>query len=97
MAGAIIQPGARIGCNVLVNTRAVVEHDCMVGDHAHIAPGAFLLRCHCRSAKTPMSARARSFCVGVNVGAGSVVAAGAVVARTVEPGYVRRQRPGISA
>ena len=28
MAGAVIQPAARIGRNVLVNTRAVVEHDC---------------------------------------------------------------------
>ncbi len=44
MAGAVIQPAARIGRNVLVNTRAVVEHDCVVGDHAHVAPGASLLR-----------------------------------------------------
>jgi sugar O-acyltransferase (sialic acid O-acetyltransferase NeuD family) len=42
MAGSIVQPGARIGRNVLINTRAVVEHDCQVGDHSHIAPGAVL-------------------------------------------------------
>src|SRR3954452_14460606 len=30
MAGAVIQPAARLGRNVLVNTRAVVEHDCVV-------------------------------------------------------------------
>ena len=42
MAGAVIQPAARLGKNVLVNTRASVDHDCVIGDHVHIAPGATL-------------------------------------------------------
>lgn len=42
MAGAVIQPGARIGKHVIVNTCASVDHGCIVGDFAHIAPGVHL-------------------------------------------------------
>jgi sugar O-acyltransferase (sialic acid O-acetyltransferase NeuD family) len=85
MAGAIIQPGARIGRNVLVNTRAVVEHDCQIGDHCHIAPGAVLCGGVSVGEGTHVGAGA-IILGGVNLGAGSVVAAGTVVARDVAAG-----------
>jgi sugar O-acyltransferase (sialic acid O-acetyltransferase NeuD family) len=85
MAGAIIQPGARIGRNVLINTRAVVEHDCQIGDHCHIAPGAVLCGGVSVGEETHVGAGAIVL-GGVRLGAGSVVAAGAVVAKDVEAG-----------
>lgn len=42
MAGVVIQTGSILGVNVLINTRAVVDHDCEIGDHVHIGPGAVL-------------------------------------------------------
>ena len=42
MAGAVIQPGVKIGKNVLINTRASIDHDCTIGDHTHIAPGVIV-------------------------------------------------------
>ena len=42
LAGAIVQAGAQIGRNALVNARASIDHDCRIGAHAHIAPGATL-------------------------------------------------------
>ena len=42
MAGAVVQAGARIGKHCIINTCASVDHDCIVGDYAHIAPGAHL-------------------------------------------------------
>lgn len=42
MAGAIVQPGARIGANTIVNTGAIVDHDCRIGAHCHLAPGCVL-------------------------------------------------------
>jgi acetyltransferase EpsM len=36
-AGAVVQPGARIGSHVILNTKASVDHDCYVGDYVHIA------------------------------------------------------------
>lgn len=42
MAGAVVQAGARIGKHVILNTLCSVDHDCVIGDYAHIAPGAHL-------------------------------------------------------
>jgi sugar O-acyltransferase (sialic acid O-acetyltransferase NeuD family) len=40
--GAVVQAHARLGRQVLVNTAASVDHDCTVGDFAHISPRAAL-------------------------------------------------------
>ena len=42
MAGVIIQPGCRIGKHVILNTGCQLDHDCVIEDFAHIAPGAVL-------------------------------------------------------
>ena len=42
MAGAIVQPGCRIGRHVILNTGCSIDHDCVIGDFVHIAPGARL-------------------------------------------------------
>jgi sugar O-acyltransferase (sialic acid O-acetyltransferase NeuD family) len=41
-AGAAVCSAASIGRGAIVNTNAVVSHDCIVGDFAHVAPGALL-------------------------------------------------------
>jgi UDP-perosamine 4-acetyltransferase len=41
-AGAVINPGTKIGRNVIINTSASVDHDCEIGDFVHIAPGVTL-------------------------------------------------------
>lgn len=41
-AGVIINPGTKIGKNVIINTKASVDHDCDIGDFVHIAPGSIL-------------------------------------------------------
>ena len=82
MAGAVVQPGSRIGSNVIVNTRASVDHDCIIGDHVHIAPGVTLSggvvvgdSCHIGTAATIIQ--------GVRIGSGSVIGAGALVLKDV--------------
>jgi UDP-perosamine 4-acetyltransferase len=40
MAGAIVQAGTDIGANSIINTLSSVDHDCSVGKHSHVAPGA---------------------------------------------------------
>lgn len=42
MARVVVQPGACIGEHVILNTGAIVEHDCHVGKFAHLATGALL-------------------------------------------------------
>ena len=39
MPGAIINAGTRIGSNIILNTAASIDHECVIGDGVHIAPG----------------------------------------------------------
>ena len=41
-AGVVIQPDACVGRHVIVNTGASVDHDCVISDFAHVAPGVRL-------------------------------------------------------
>lgn len=41
-AGAVVNPGTKIGKNAIINTSASVDHDCTIGDFVHIAPNATL-------------------------------------------------------
>ncbi len=84
LAGAIINPGGKLGRDVIVNTGAIVEHDARIGDGVHIAPGAAL------GGQVTLGARAQigihaTILNGITVGEGAVVGAGAVVVHDVEP------------
>jgi sugar O-acyltransferase (sialic acid O-acetyltransferase NeuD family) len=82
MAGAVLQPGAQVGVNAIVNTRAAVDHDCRIGAHAHIAPGAVLCGHVEIGANTHLGAGAVVIQV-VRIGSGSIVGAGTTVLRDV--------------
>ncbi len=78
MAGAIVQPGCRIGANTILNTGAMVDHHCVIGDHTHVAPGAVLAGNVKTGSGVHIGAGA-TVIQNVDVGADSVIAAGAVV------------------
>ena len=42
MAGSVIQPGPTILENSIINTGALIDHECIIGKDVHIAPGAIL-------------------------------------------------------
>ena len=87
LSGAIINAGARIEQHVVVNTRAVIEHDCKVASFSHIAPGAVLLGGAEIGPHAYIGAGA-TVLPSVKVGAGAVVGAGALVDRDVESNTV---------
>jgi len=84
-AGAVVQPDARIGAHVIVNTSASVDHDCVLEDFVHLAPGVHL-------AGTVTVERGAFLGVGTvaipgrRIGARAVCGAGAVVVRDVAAG-----------
>ena len=85
LAGAYIGVGSAIGANCIVNHRALVEHDCVIGDHAHISPGALIgggVRIGARS-HVGIGAVIRQ---GIVVGDDATIGAGAVVVDDVESG-----------
>lgn len=85
MAGAIVQPGCRLGVNSIVNTRASVDHDCRIGDHAHIAPGVTLSG-DVVVGETSHLGTGVTVIQGMTIGSLVLVAAGAVVVDDVVDG-----------
>jgi len=41
-AGVVINPGTKIGRHAIINTSSSIDHDCLIGDFVHIAPGVTL-------------------------------------------------------
>lgn len=85
MAGAVIQTLATIGVNTIINTRASVDHECIIGDHVHIAPGATVSGGVEIGDNVLMGAGA-TIIQGVKLGIHCIVVAGAVVIRDVPDG-----------
>lgn len=85
MAGVIVQAGSRVGRNAIINTHASVDHDCLVGEHVHIAPGATLSGGVTVGDGSHIGTSA-SVIQNVRIGSGCLVAAGAVVIRDVRDG-----------
>jgi len=42
LAASVVQAGALIGAGSIINTAAVVEHDCVLGEFIHVAPHALI-------------------------------------------------------
>lgn len=85
MEHAHVGPGVVLGLAALVNTSAVIEHDCGVGDGAHCAPGSVLVG----SARVGEGAFVGAGAIvlpGVTAGRATVVGAGAVVLGDVPAG-----------
>lgn len=86
-AGAVINPEARIGENVIINTCASVDHECVLEDGVHICPGVHL-------GGQVTVGRATWVGIGATVidkariGAGSFIGAGAVVVNDIPDGVV---------
>jgi sugar O-acyltransferase (sialic acid O-acetyltransferase NeuD family) len=84
-AGAIVGVGSRIGVNVIVNTGAIIDHDCLVADHAFIAPGSALAG-RVRVGVGAHIGLGALVLEGREVGPRAYVAAGATVIRDVPDG-----------
>jgi sugar O-acyltransferase (sialic acid O-acetyltransferase NeuD family) len=82
LPGCTINARASVGTNTIVNSAALVEHDCVVGDHVHIASGAVLCGTVCVGEGAHIGAGA-VLKQGVSVGQGAIVGAGAVVLQDV--------------
>lgn len=82
---AIVNAFANVGRFAIVNSGAVVEHDCRVGDGAHVSVHATL--CGGVSVGTDAFIGAGSVVIqGVTVGAGAIIGAGSVILSNVVAG-----------
>lgn len=89
MAGAIVQPGGSVGENVIINTRASIDHDGCVEDHAHVAPGVTA----CGGVRIGRGAFVGAGAVllpGSVIGDGAVLGAGALLSGRLDQGQLMR-------
>lgn len=84
-AGVVINSGAVIRENTILNTGCTVDHDCVVGPHAHVAPGANLAG-NVTVDEGAFLGIGSCAVQGVTLGEWSVVGAGGAVIGDVEPG-----------
>lgn len=82
MHGVVINVGTTIGVCGIINTSSVVEHDCMLGDHCHVAPGAVLTGGCVVNLGSFIGAGA-VLIPGITVGSNSIVGAGSTVISNV--------------
>jgi len=85
LAGAVVNAGSTIRTNVIVNTNATIEHECQIGDHVHVAPGAILAGRVTIGDHAHIGAGA-IIRQGLTVGNHAIVGAGAVVVKNVPAG-----------
>jgi sugar O-acyltransferase (sialic acid O-acetyltransferase NeuD family) len=81
-AGAVVQPSCHIGRHAIVNTLSGVDHDCRIGEFAHIAPGAHLAGGVQIGAGTLVGAGACAI-PGVSVGEDAIIGAGATITKSI--------------
>ena len=84
-AGAIVSTGAAIGRDAIVNTGATVDHHSTIGNHVHIGPGVHMGG-EVRVDDGALIGIGATVIPGIQIGAWSIVGAGAVVIRDVPPG-----------
>lgn len=86
-AQALIAAGVMIGAAGLINHRASVDHECILGNGVHVAPGAVL--CGCVTVGDYVMIGAGSVVLPkLSIGSGAIVGAGAVVTCDVPQGAV---------
>ena len=82
---AVVSSGADVGKFVIINARAGVGHDCVVGDFSNITPGVSLSG-HTRIGTDVLMGTNSCTAPGMVVGDGATVACGTPVFKNVEPG-----------
>ncbi len=81
-AGVCINPLVKVGNGVICNTGCIIEHECIIGDFCHVAPGAVL----CGNVTLGNNSFIGAGSVikqGISIGKNVIIGAGSVVIKNV--------------
>jgi sugar O-acyltransferase (sialic acid O-acetyltransferase NeuD family) len=87
LAFALVGAEARVGDACIINHRASVDHECVLDEGVHVAPGATLCGC-VQIGKNVFVGAGAVVLPRLRVGENAVIGAGAVVTRDVPAGAV---------
>lgn len=90
---AVIQPGAVVGKQVIINTSASVDHDCQLDNFTHISPNATLCGGVVVGEGTQIGSNA-TIIPNIKIGKWCMIGAGAVVIKNVPDFAVVVGNPG---
>ena len=85
MAGAVINASVKIGKHCIINTNAVVEHDCILEDYVHVSPSATISG-HVKIEEGTHIGASAVVIPSIEIGRWVTVGAGAVVIKNI-PDY----------
>jgi sugar O-acyltransferase (sialic acid O-acetyltransferase NeuD family) len=81
MAGVVLQPNVIVHENTIINTSVSLDHDCYIGKHVHIAPGASMSG-HVTIGDNAFIGVGAIIIQNVHIHANSMIRAGATVVRS---------------
>lgn len=84
-AQAVVHTLARVGDHAIINTGAIVEHECEIGRNVHVAPGA-ALGGNVRVGDDTLVGLGARVLPGLTIGRGCTIGAGAAVHKDVPDG-----------
>lgn len=79
---AVVNTGSTVGCCAILNTASVIEHDCVIGDFAHISPGTVLCGQVSVGADTHVGA-GTVVRQGITIGSRTLVGIGSAVVKNI--------------
>ncbi|MGA9587102.1 MAG: acetyltransferase [Terracidiphilus sp.] len=82
MDGAVVSAGARVGAGSIVNTNSTIEHDSVVADWVHVAPGATICG-NVTIGQFSMIGAGATVIEGIEIVAGCIVGAGTTVVHSL--------------
>lgn len=83
LARSFIGPGTFIGTNTIINSSGSIDHNCIIEDHVHIAPGVTLSG-NVRIGECSHIGTGASIIQRVSIGKGCLIGAGSTVIRDIE-------------
>ena len=88
LGNCFVQSFSRIGNWSIINSGSIVEHDSVVGDFVHIAPGATICGGVVLESGSYIGAGS-TIIEGITIGENAVVGAGSLVLKDVAPGEIQ--------
>jgi acetyltransferase EpsM len=92
LANSFIAPSASVGKFCIINTAATVDHDCVLGDFVHIAPGVHLCG-NVHVGDNTLVGVGSVAIPGVRIGKNCIIGAGSVVVNDIPDGVVAFGNP----
>lgn len=94
MHQAVVNAGAQVGTNCIINTFCNIEHDAVIGDQCHISTGT-MVNGDCKVGERVFIGSQSVLANGITVGEDIIIGAGSVVRKSISEKGVYAGNPAI--